>query len=101
MPLDKEHRQQSIDDIKSKIRIVTQGIPGVNIQINAPLQHRINHLATGTRSAIAIKIFGENINSISEIAQNVHDIMKTVDGVTDLQIEQVSGVPQLEIKFDS
>ncbi len=96
----KEDRERSIEQIKSDIRKLTSEIPGVNIQINAPLQHRISHIATGTRSAIAVKIFGENINSIITIAENVNDLMTTIDGVTDLQIEQISGVPQLQINFN-
>ena len=96
----KEQRQKSIEQIKAEIRGLTADIPGVNIQINAPLQHRINHVVTGIRSAIAVKIFGENLNSLTEIAEQVEKMMATVPGVTDLQIEQISGVPQLQIKFD-
>ena len=96
----KEKRKTSIDEIKDEIRRVTADIPGVLIQINAPLQHRINHVLTGIRSAIAVKIFGENINTLSELAGRTHDIMATVPGVTDLQIEQISGIPQLQIRFN-
>jgi len=95
----KEKRKKSIQSIKNDIRSLLKDIPGANIQINAPLQHRINHLITGTKSAIAVKIFGDNFNSIIEICQQFRDKMKTVKGVTDLQIEQISGVPQLQLKF--
>jgi len=96
----KEQRNKSIEQIKEEIRRVTTGIPGVLIQINAPLQHRINHVVTGIRSAIAVKMFGENINTIVELADQIHGIMATVPGVTDLQIEQISGVPQLQLKLN-
>jgi len=96
----KERRHKSIEQIKAEIRRVTADIPGVSIQINAPLQHRIDHVVTGIRSAIAVKIFGENLNSLTELADKVQQMMATVPGVTDLQIEQISGVPQLQIKFD-
>jgi cobalt-zinc-cadmium resistance protein CzcA len=96
----KEKRKTSIDEIKDEIRRVTADIPGVLIQINAPLQHRINHVLTGIRSAIAVKIFGENMNTLTDLAGRVHDIMASVPGVTDLQIEQISGVPQLQIRFN-
>jgi heavy metal efflux system protein len=96
----KEDRSKSIHEIKDEIRQATADIPGVNIQINAPLQHRIDHVATGTRSALAVKIFGENINTITELAGQVEGLMEAVPGVTDLQIEQISGVPQIQIKFD-
>lgn len=96
----KEDRSKSINEIKDEIRRATDGIPGVMVQINAPLQHRINHVATGIRSAIAVKIFGENMNTITELAEETKKIMATVPGVTDLQIEQIAGVPQLQIKFN-
>jgi len=96
----KEDRKQSIEEIKQEIREITQDIPGVNIQINAPLQHRINHVVTGIRSAIAVKIFGDNLNSLREISGEVHGIIQEIPGVTDLQIEQVSSTPQLQIKID-
>jgi len=96
----KEKRHSSIDEIKAQIRAATENIPGVNIQINAPLQHRINHVATGIRSAIAVKIFGENIETIAQLAGQVEGIMKSVPGVTDLQVEQIQGVPQLQVKMD-
>jgi cobalt-zinc-cadmium resistance protein CzcA len=96
----KEKRNKSIEEIKDDIRRITAGIPGVLIQINAPLQHRINHVITGIRAAIAVKIFGENINTLTELAGQTHNIMATVRGVSDLQIEPISGVPQLQIKLD-
>ena len=96
----KEKRRRSIEKIKEEIRKITDGIPGVTIQINAPLQHRINHIATGIRSAIAVKIFGENITTLSNLADEVHAMMESVPGVADLQIEQISGVPQLQIKMN-
>ncbi len=96
----KEQRKASIEEIKEEIRRVTAGIPGVLITINAPLQHRINHVVTGIQSAIAVKIFGENNGTLKELADQVHALMSDVQGVADLQIEQISGVPQLEIKFD-
>ncbi|MFO7890879.1 MAG: efflux RND transporter permease subunit [bacterium] len=95
----KEKRKKSIHRIKNEIRSLLKDLPGANIQINAPLQHRINHLITGTKSSIAVKIFGDNINSIIDLCQQFRDKMKSVKGVTDLQIEQISGVPQLQIKF--
>jgi cobalt-zinc-cadmium resistance protein CzcA len=96
----KEQRHRSIQDIKADIRKATQHIPGVVIQINAPLQHRISHVVTGIRSDIAVKIFGENYNSIQAIAQQVYNEIDPIRGVADLQIEQSSGVPQIQYRFD-
>jgi len=98
--LPKEDRKKSIHKIKNDIRHQIEGIPGVSIILTPPLQHRINHAATGTVAAIAIKIFGENLNSAYEIAEKVFAFMEDIAGVTDQRIEQLAGVPQLKIIFD-
>ncbi|MBN2415983.1 efflux RND transporter permease subunit [bacterium] len=95
----KEKRHASIEKIKADIRRVTSGIPGVNISINAPLQHRINHVVTGIRAAVAVKIFGDNMGTILALAEEVRARMEGIEGVTDLQIEQISGVPQMQLRF--
>ncbi|NQT26438.1 efflux RND transporter permease subunit [candidate division KSB1 bacterium] len=96
----KENRSRSIEEIKQDIRRVTSDIPGVFVQINAPLQHRINHVATGIRSTIAVKIFGESLGEIQEIAKQIKSHMSEIEGVTDLQIEQGAGQPQLTIQMN-
>lgn len=96
----KEEREADIETVKEKIRDATAGIPGVSILLNPPLQHRINHVVTGTKSAVAVKIFGENIATATEIADRIADIMRGVEGVVDLQREQITGVPQLQIRID-
>jgi cobalt-zinc-cadmium resistance protein CzcA len=95
----KEDRHKSVEMIKTDIRAASRDIPGVLIQINAPLQHRIDHMATGTRSAIAVKIFGDNLTSIALLSKTVRDEMEKVRGVTDLQIEPISGAPQMIIRM--
>ena len=96
----KEERNKSIEEIKEDIRHVIGDIPGVSTMLIAPLQHRINHVVTGTKSAIAVKVFGENINSTKELADRIHNIMNNVHGVSDLQMEQISGVPQILLRLN-
>ncbi len=96
----KEKRKKSIEEIKNEIRSLTSDIPGVNIQINAPLQHRINHVVTGIRADIAVKLFGENMSTILALCDKIRDAMSQVAGVADLQIEQLSGVPQYQVKLN-
>jgi len=96
----KEERDKSIEQIKAEIRARVKNIPGVLVSLYAPLQHRINHVVTGTQAAIAVKIFGENINTLAEFAKIIKDKMAEISGITDLQKEQITGVPQLSIKMD-
>jgi len=96
----KEDRTKSIEEIKTDIRKAVAGVPGVSIILNAPLQHRINHATTGTKTAIAVKIFGENLSTATDAADRLYDLMNTIPGVIDLQLEQITGVPQLQIRMD-
>ena len=96
----KEDRRESIEDIKTEIRNAVAGLPGVSILLNAPLNHRINHAATGPNAAIAIKVFGENLNTMTQIARDIELILMNTDGVTDVRMEQIAGVPQLQIRLN-
>ncbi len=96
----KEDRDRSVEEIKEDIRRRVSKVPGVSILLNAPLQHRINHAVTGTRSTIAVKIFGENLNTATAVANQLLTEMENIRGLTDIQMEQIAGVPQLQIKFN-
>jgi heavy metal efflux system protein len=96
----KEERTASITDIKEAIRRKVEGVPGVSVMLNAPLQHRINHVATGTKAALAVKIFGENMGTLTVLAEEAEALMSGIEGVADLRMEQVAGVPQLQIRID-
>ncbi|MFC1563235.1 efflux RND transporter permease subunit, partial [candidate division KSB1 bacterium] len=95
----KEERKKGIDEIKDNIRKKIEGIPGVSISLVAPLQHRINHVITGTKAAIAVKIFGENINTTSELTDKIYEIISDIPGITDIQKEQIMGVPEYQIRM--
>ncbi len=75
-------------------------VPGVVTTIGGPIAHRIDHMLSGTRASIAIKIFGEDLTALRSTAQQVEAAMKGVEGVVDLAIEQQVEVPQLSIVFD-
>jgi CzcA family heavy metal efflux pump len=75
-------------------------VPGVVTTIGGPIAHRIDHMLSGTRASIAIKVFGDDLAALRSTAQQVEAVMKKVDGVVDLAIEQQVEVPQLAIVFD-
>lgn len=75
-------------------------VPGVVTTIGGPIAHRIDHMLSGTRANIAVKIFGDDLAALRSAAQQVEAVMKKVDGVVDLAIEQQVEVPQLAIVFD-
>ncbi len=75
-------------------------IPGTSLTIGQPIGHRIDHMLSGTRANIAVKIFGPDLYELRQVGAQVRDAMQPVPGVADLQLEQQMDVPQLQIRAD-
>lgn len=75
-------------------------IPGVFFEKNQPIQMRFNELMTGIRQDVAVKIFGENIDTLAAYANEVSEVIQSVQGTTAPQVERVSGLPQINIEYD-
>jgi CzcA family heavy metal efflux pump len=75
-------------------------VPGMNITIGQPISHRIDHMLSGTRANIAVKIFGADLYQLRALAEKSRQAMQGVTGVVDLSVEQQTEVPVLKIKFD-
>lgn len=84
----------------AELRRKLTAVPGVVCTIGGPIAHRIDHMLSGTRASIAIKIFGDDLPQLRASAQQVEQVMKGIPGVVDLSIEQQVEVPQLAITFD-
>jgi len=74
-------------------------IPGVAVEVGQPISHRIDHLLSGTRAQIAIKLFGPELATLRTKANEIRDAMATVPGVVDLLVEPQVGVPQAQINL--
>lgn len=75
-------------------------IPGVFFEANQPIQMRFNELMTGVRQDVAIKIFGENIDTLANLAPMIAEAIHSVKGVSDPQIERTTGLPQITVEYD-
>ena len=75
-------------------------IPGVFFEASQPIQMRFNELMTGVRQDVAIKIFGENIDTLAALAPKVAQVVQSVRGATDPQVERTTGLPQITIQYD-
>lgn len=84
------------DMMKEKL----EAIPGVIAEPSQPIQMRFNELMTGIRQDVAIKIFGENLDTLYTYANKVAKSIKKIDGITQPQIERISGLPQINIEYD-
>jgi CzcA family heavy metal efflux pump len=75
-------------------------VPGMNITIGQPIGHRIDHMLSGTRASIAVKVFGDDLSELRRLGAQVEGLMRTVPGVVDLAREQQSDIPFLRVRFD-
>lgn len=91
--LDDKSVEQFFEELRSKLSIV----PGANITIGQPIAHRIDHMLSGTRANIAIKIFGGNLNELFTTGNNIKRSIEGVEGLVDVSVEQQIEVPQLRI----
>lgn len=90
----------SREELAGKMQEALEALPGVSFGFSQPIQLRTNELISGVRQDVGIKIFGEDLESLSEIAQKIGALVPTVKGATDLYIEQVTGLPQISIKLN-
>jgi len=75
-------------------------IPGVQATFGQPIGHRIDHMISGTRASIAVKIFGDDLRKLRDLARQVEEGMRGLPGVVDLSTEQQTDVPVLRVEFD-
>ena len=90
----------SRETMQSKMKKALEKIVGVNIEMTQPIQLRFNELISGSKADIAIKIFGEDLNELAIKGKKAASLIQNINGVGDLNIEQVSGLPQLMIRFN-
>lgn len=95
---EEEGRERSIvlDDIRTKI----EAVGDVYVNIGQPISHRLDHLLSGVRAQMAIKIFGPDLTELRRLGLQVEKVMKDVDGIVDLQLESIVLIPQLKILID-
>lgn len=91
---------RTYNELGEAIRKELEVIPGVFFEKNQPIQMRFNELMTGIRQDVAVKIFGENLDSLVSYAQKAGEVIQSVEGATDPQMERVSGLPQINIEYD-
>jgi cobalt-zinc-cadmium resistance protein CzcA len=87
---------QLADAIMEKLEV----IPGIFFEKNQPIQMRFNELMTGIRQDVAVKIFGENMDTLALLAKEAAEVIQTVKGATSPQVEKVGGLPQINIEYD-
>lgn len=80
------------------VRKQLSSIKGVNIEVGQPITHRMDHMLSGTKANIAIKLFGNELNEMYRVANIIKSEIKDVEGIGDLSVEQQIEIPQIKIK---
>lgn len=98
--VDLRESDRSRDEVLADVRSQLALIPGIVVNIGQPISHRLDHLLSGVRAQIAVKIFGEDLGTLRTTAEAVRSVMAGVPGVVDLSVERQVLVPQIPIVVD-
>ena len=87
-------KQELLEELRGELSIV----PGTIITIGQPISHRIDHMLSGTRANIAVKIFGPDLYKLRSLANQIEEQMEDIEGIVDLSKDQQTDIPQVRIK---
>ena len=90
----------SPDTLIKRIRQDLAAIPGVVFNVGQFIAHRMDEVQSGVRAQVAIKIFGDNLSTLYQLGQQVQELLHSVPGAVDINLEQQISVPQVTIKID-
>jgi len=92
--LDERDRQEFLHDVRTTLA----GIPGIAVTVGQPLGHRIDHMLSGTRANIAIKLFGTDLNRMFTVGNEIKSAIADIEGLVDINVEQQVETPQIQIR---
>jgi CzcA family heavy metal efflux pump len=93
-------RDRPREAVLEELRENASLLPGTNVTIGQPISHRIDHMLSGTRANIAVKIFGDDLQALRQLAAQVQGQMAQVPGVVDLSTEAQTDIPTLKVRVD-
>ena len=94
-----EARGRPMAEVIDELRERVAGIPGMAVTLGQPISHRIDHMLSGTRASIAVKVFGDDLYELRRLARRIETEMRAVPGVVDLMIEQQADIPFLTVRI--
>ncbi len=89
-------REETLDDIRDKLAV----IPGVSVNVGQPISHRLEHLQSGVNAQIVIKLFGDDLGTLRAKAEEIRNVMSTVQGATDVSVEKQVLIPQIRFNIN-
>lgn len=92
--------KRSKEALIEAIQEVVAKVPGNNYEFTQPIQMRFNELISGVRSDVAVKVFGDDMDTMNKSAEKISQVLARIDGATDVKVEQTTGLPMLNIQID-
>lgn len=96
----KPERTRSLEELEEAMRAKLERVPGVSMLFTTPLGMRIDEGLGGTPADLSVRIFGPDLDQLARLADRAREMMNQVDGIADLRVEQLTGLPQLRITTD-
>ena len=93
---DDRGKEQLVADLRARLAAV----PGMQLTMGQPISHRIDHMISGQRAALSIKVVGQDLDVLRRTAERVRRAIEPVPGLVDLQVEQIVEIPQLVVQVD-
>ena len=91
-----ETREELVEKIEEKLAVLA----GVKFEFSQPIQLRFNELMTGSRQDVAIKLFGDNLDTLALKASQIEELVQSIEGVTDINVEKVTGLAQIQVEYN-
>lgn len=99
-PMDEWTSAHSREEMMEKIEEALSVIPGMFIEVTQPMQMRFNELMTGIKQDVAVKIYGDDLDTLLQKANEIAKVISNIEGITEPNIERVDGLPQLVVEYD-
>ncbi len=90
----------SMDKLSQAMSTYFEDFPGVKFNFTQPIAAAVDELLTGTKAQLAIKLFGDDLETLKDVADEIEQVVKTIRGASDVQADQIGGSPQLKIVID-
>lgn len=88
-------KPEIVADIRSRLSVLP-----LSVNVGQPISHRLDHLLSGVRAELALKLFGDDLDTLRNSAEELHLRLSKIEGIQDLQVEKQVRIPQLEIRVD-
>ncbi|QHE89202.1 CusA/CzcA family heavy metal efflux RND transporter [Hydrogenophaga sp. BPS33] len=95
-PSPKRTRQELVEAVQERV----SKIPGNNYEFSQPIQLRFNELISGVRADVAVKVFGDDMDVLNKTAQEIAEVLGSINGASEVNVEQTTGLPMLSINID-